>query len=235
MGRLWNLISGFFSLFVAKVEAEHPEIVYQNSIDSLTRKAVQLRDAAASIIRRRDEIEDRYETKTREQKEIDAQIQVAVTQGDEQVGTLLLEKKEALDQEVADLNVEFEQARKDADDVKGALLKIQGERNKLVAEKDRMTAKLASADARIKVQEQLDGLSLDSDVKALDNVRTHIKNRVAAANLGKELGESSLDARLEKIKAQTGSVQAQSKFNQLRQQHLQAQGQQGAQGNNKTM
>ena len=234
MGRLWNLIGGFFSLFVARVETEHPEIVYQNSIDSITKKAVQLRNAAAAIIRRRDELEDRFETKTREQKEIEAQISVAVTQGDEQIGTLLLEKKEALDGEVSDLNVEYEQAKKDADDVKTALLRIQGERNKLVAEKDRMMAKLASADARVKVQEQLDGLSLDSDVKALDNVRTHIKNRVAAANLGKELNESSLDARLDKIKAQTGNVQAQQKFAALRQQHLNAQ-QNQAQGNNKTM
>lgn len=234
MGRLWNLVKGFFALFVSRVETEHPEIVYQNSIDSLTVKAVQLRNAAAAIIRRRDELEDRYETKTREVKDIDAQLAVAIQSGDEEIGTLLIEKKEALDGEVADLTVEYEQGKKDADDVKKALLRIQAERNKLVAEKDRMMAKLASADARIKVQEQLDGLSLDSDVKALDNVRTHIKNRVAAASLGKELSESSLDARLEKIKSQVGNVQAQQKFAALRQQHLNAQ-KQGSQGTNKTM
>jgi phage shock protein A len=181
------------------------------------------------LIRRRDELEDRFETKNRELKEIEAQLQVAVQNGDEEVGTLLVEKLEALQSEVADLNVEYDQARKDADDVKSALLRIQAERNKLVAEKDRMMAKLASADARIKVQEQLDGLSMDSDVKALDNVRTHIKNRVAAANLGKELSESSLDARLEKIKSQVGNVQAKSKFEELRKQHIAAQ--QGQQGN----
>ncbi|HRH42173.1 MAG TPA: PspA/IM30 family protein [Pyrinomonadaceae bacterium] len=227
MGRVWNLIKGFFGLFVSKVEQEHPEIVYQNSIDSLTQKAVQLRQAAAAIIRRRDEIEDRYENKAREAKEIEAQLTVAVNNGDEEIGTLLVEKKDVLDSEIADLTVEMEQARADANDVKSALLKIQGEREKLVAEKDRMVGKLASAQARVKIQEQLDGLSLDSDVKALDNVRTHIKNKIAEANLGKELSESSLDARLEKIKSQVGSVQAQTKFQQMRQQHLNAQNQQG--------
>ncbi len=224
---MWNLIKGFFGLFVSKVEQEHPEIVYQNSIDSLTQKAVQLRQAAAAIIRRRDEIEERYENKAREAKEIDAQLQVAIQNGDEEIGTLLVEKKDALDAEVADLTVEMEQARADANDVKSALLKIQAEREKLVAEKDRMIGKLASAQARVKIQEQLDGLSLDSDVKGLDNVRTHIKNKIAEANLGKELSESSLDARLEKIKSQVGSVQAQTKFQQMRQQHLNAQNQQG--------
>lgn len=227
MGRVWNLIKGFFGLFVSKVEQEHPEIVYQNSIDSLTQKAVQLRQAAASIIRRRDEIEDKYETKVREAKEIDAQLQVAIQNGDEEIGTVLVEKKDELDVEVAELQRDMQQARDDANDVKSALLKIQAEREKLVAEKDRMLGKLASAQARVKIQEQLDGLSLDSDVKALDNVRTHIKNKIAEADLGKELGESSLDARLEKIKSQVGSVQAQTKFQQMRQQHLNAQQQQG--------
>lgn len=223
MGRLWNLITGFFGLFVSKVEQEHPEIVYQNSIDALTKNAVKLRGAAAAIIRRRDEIEDRYETKTREAKEVEAQLAVAVQNGDEEIGTVLVEKKDVLDVEIAELQRDMEQARTDANDVKTALLKIQSEREKLIAEKDRMVGKLQSAEARIKIQEQLDGLSLDSDVKALDNVRTHIKNRIAEADLGKELSESSLDARLEKLKSQVGSVQAQNKFQQMRQQHLNAQ------------
>ena len=59
-----------------------------------------------------------------------------------------------------------------------------------------MLAKMQSAQARLKIQEQLDGLSVDAEVKALDNVREHIKTTIAEANLGKELSESSLDARL---------------------------------------
>ena len=59
-----------------------------------------------------------------------------------------------------------------------------------------MLAKMQSAQARIKIQEQLDGLSVDAEVKALDNVREHIKTTIAEANLGRELSESSLDARL---------------------------------------
>lgn len=223
MGRLWNLVKGFFGLFIADVEKDHPEIVYQNSIDALTENAVKLRGAAASIIRRRDEIEDRYEEKAREVKEIEAQLEVALQNNDAEVGTLLVEKKDALDVEIAELEVEMQQARTDADDVKSALLKIQAERQKLIAEKDRMVAKLQSAEARIKVQEQLDGLSMESDVKALDNVRTHIKNRIAEANLGKELSESSLDARLEKIKSQVGNVQAQNKFQEMLKQRQNAQ------------
>ena len=59
-----------------------------------------------------------------------------------------------------------------------------------------MLARMQSAQARLRIQEQLDGFSVDAEVKALDNVREHIKNTIAEANLGKELAGTSLDARL---------------------------------------
>ena len=71
-----------------------------------------------------------------------------------------------------------------------------------------MLAKMESAQARVRIQEQLDGLSVDAEVKALDNVRTHIKNTIAQANLGQELAESSLDSRLAALRAQSGEVTA---------------------------
>jgi len=102
----------------------------------------------------------------------------------------------------------METARTDADSAKTSLLGVQSEIRKLQSERDSMLAKMQSAQARIKVQEQLDGLSVDAEVKALDNVRQHIKTTIAEANLGKELSESSLDSRLAALRNQTGEVQA---------------------------
>jgi phage shock protein A len=82
--------------------------------------------------------------------------------------------------------------------------------------RDSMLAKMQSAQARIKVQEQLDGLSVDAEVKALDNVRQHIKTTIAEANLGKELSESSLDSRLAALRTQTGDVQAKQQLAELK-------------------
>ena len=66
---------------------------------------------------------------------------------------------------------------------------------------------MASAKARIKVQEQLEGLSVDAEVKALDNVRDHISNLSAEAKLGKELAGENLDSRLAAIRRQmSGSL-----------------------------
>ena len=95
-----------------------------------------------------------------------------------------------------------------------------------------MLAKMQSAQARIKIQEQLDGLSVDAEVKALDNVREHIKTTIAEANLGRELSESSLDARLAgDPRSQAGDVQAQQQLAELKAKRA---AQQAAQGQ-KTM
>ena len=111
---------------------------------------------------------------------------------------------------------ELGQAQTDAESAKASLIQVQSEIGKLKAEKDRMLAKMASAQARVKIQEQLDGLSVDAEVKALDNVREHIKNTVAAANLGDELKDNDLDGRLNKLRNASGEVTANDEWEKLK-------------------
>jgi phage shock protein A len=132
------------------------------------------------------------------------------------LAVILIQKKNQLLAEVTDLKAEMEAAHGDADSAKASLLSVQSEIRKLQGERDSMLAKMQSAQARIKVQEQLDGLSVDAEVKALDNVRQHIKTTIAEANLGKELSESSLDSRLAALRNQTGDVQAKQQLAELK-------------------
>ena len=72
-----------------------------------------------------------------------------------------------------------------------------------------MLAKMQSAQARVsRSRSSSTGLSVDAEVKALDNVREHIKNTIAEANLGRELGDASLDSRLAALRKQSGDVTA---------------------------
>src|ERR671913_3388 len=170
VSRFGNLWRGFLSLWISGVEKQHPEIAYENAINSMVEKYSKLKTATAAIIRRREELDDRFKR----------------------------------------ANAELQQTE---------------------AELDTMLAKMQSAQARIKVQEQLDGLSVDAEVKALDNVRQHIKTTIAEANLGKELSESSLDNRLAALKSQTGDVQARQQLAELKARKAAQQASQG----NKTM
>jgi phage shock protein A len=105
---------------------------------------------------------------------------------------------------------------KDADSAKASLVQVQAEIKSLKAEKDNMLAKMASAEARVRIGEQLEGLSVDAEVKALENVREHIKTTIAEANLNQELGESDLDTRLKKLRDATGETTSKSEWERLR-------------------
>jgi phage shock protein A len=215
-GRLGNLWRGFVSLWISDVEKKHPEIAYENAINSMVQKYTQLKKATAAIIRRREDVESRLATASKELAQVEADLATAVETNQQDLGIVLLQKQKALSAEVAELKAEAEMAVKDADSAKASLVQVQAEIKKLKAEKDSMLAKMHSAQVKVRIQEQLEGLSVDNEVKALDNVREHIKNTIAEANLGKELGESDLDARLKALRAQTGEVSAKSEWERLR-------------------
>jgi len=226
--RLSNLWSGFLSLWVSDLEKEHPEIAYENSINSMIEKYSALKKATAAIIRRREDIETRLKRQMTELAQVNGDLNTAVETNQDELAVVLISKKNALDAEVAELTADLDQSKSDADDAKRALMSVQGEINKLKGEKDRMLAKMESAKARIKVQEQLEGLSVDAEVKALDNVRGHINNLAAEAKLGKELAEGSLDGKLAELRRQTGDVTARSQLAELKAKKAAAAAAQGA-------
>jgi phage shock protein A len=214
--RLSNLLSGFMSLWISDVEKEHPEIAYENAINAMVEKYAKLKRATAAIIRRRDEVHERYATQSKELAEVTSDLDIAVQTAKDDLALILIQKKNQLEKEVAELKTDLQTAGTDADSAKAALLQVQAEIKKLQAEKDNMLAKMESAKARIRIQGQLDGLSVDAEVKALENVRGHIKNTIAEANLGKELSESTLDQKLQSLRAQTGDVTARSQLDEMK-------------------
>ena len=214
--RLSNLWKGFVSLWISDIEKEHPEIAYENAINSMIEKYSKLKKATAAIIRRREDASERLGAQTKELAQVTADLNVAIETNQDDLATVLIQKKNVLEKDIAELKVDLDTASKDADSAKQSLMSVQNEIKKLKAEKDNMLAKMASAQARIKISEQLDGLSVDAEVKALDNVREHIKNTIAQANLGAELKSTDLDERLKQLRTQSGDVTAKQELAQLK-------------------
>ena len=214
--RLGNLWKGFLSIWISDVEKEHPEIAYENAINSMIEKYSKLKNATAAIIKRREDVDERLKRATRDLAQTEAELNAAVETNQDDLAVILIQKKNGLDQEVLEMRGDLDTASKDADSAKSSLLQVQAEIKKLKAERDVMLARMQSAQARLQIQGQLDGLSVDAEVKALDNVREHIKTTVAAANLGKELSETSLDARLASLKDKAGDVQAKQQLAEIK-------------------
>jgi phage shock protein A len=222
-GRLRNLWKGFLSIWISDVEKKHPEIAYENAINSMIEKYTNLKKATAAIIRRREDIEARLADKNKDLAQVTGDLNTAVETNQQDLGMVLIQKQKALTDEISGLKADQLQAVKDADSAKASLMQVQGEIKKLKDEKDTNLAKMASAEARLRIQDQLEGLSLDNEVKALDGVREHIKNTVAQANLNQELGSTDLDSRLKQLRAQTGDVSAKSEWEKLQQARAAAQ------------
>ncbi|HPU80403.1 PspA/IM30 family protein [Accumulibacter sp.] len=216
MGRLSNLWSGFVSLWITDVEKRHPEIAYQNAIDSMIEKYGKLKSATAAIMRRREEISARLESERGELAAISADLNAALATGQDELGIVLIQKKNALEASTRALEQEMEQARADAQEAKDSLIQVKAEIQKLKDEKDRMLAQMLSAQARLKIQNQLEGLSVDAEVRALDNVREHIKNTVAEARMGSELRDSDLDVKLAKLRQSSGAITARQQLEEMK-------------------
>ena len=215
-GRLGNLWSGFISLWLEDIEKKQPEIAYENAVQSMTDKYVKLKRATAAIIRRREEIEARLTDEQKELAHVSNDLNAAIDTGQDDLAVVLIQKKNAISSSIAELNENLAQAKGDADDAKASLMSVKAEIERLKGEKDRMLAKLESAQARLKIQDQLEGLSVDADMKALEGVRTHIKNQVAEAKLGKELADNDLDTRLRALRQQAGNTTARSELEALK-------------------
>jgi phage shock protein A len=214
--RLANLWRGFLSLWISDVEKAHPEIAYENAINSMIEKYSKLKSATAAIIRRREDLDERVKKAHAEMVQTEAELNVAVETNQDDLAVILIQKKNQLSALLEELKTDAETAQRDAEGAKAALIGVQGDIRKLKGERDTMLARMQSAQARMRIQEQLEGLSVDAEVKALDNVREHIKNTIAEANLGQELADSSLDTRLAALRTQAGDVQAKQQLAELK-------------------
>jgi len=233
--RIANVWKGFLSLWVSDIENRNPEAVYEAAIDERVRKHKELKKAVSGIVYLRNKLSTELEQKERELKDVMTQLPVALEDGEDEVALVLIQKKDELASQIEALSAELKKISDQAEDAKAGLLQFQGEIEKLKREKESMLAAKANAEARIQIQETLDGLSTDADVKALDNVREGIQKLQAEADIGGELQEGSLDVKLAKIKEKAASSSARQQLAEMKRQ-MEARKQGAAQGGvNKTI
>lgn len=216
--RIANVWRGFLSLWVSDIENRNPEAVYESAIDERVRKHRDLKKAVSGIVYLRNKLSTELETKERELKEVMTQLPIAIDDGEDEVALVLIQKKDELTKDIESISNELSKISEQAEDAKAGLLSFQAEIEKLKREKEQMLAKKANAEARIQIQETLDGLSTDADVKALDNVREHISKLQAEADIGSEIQGDSLDAKLAKIKDKAANSSAKAQLAEMKRQ-----------------
>jgi phage shock protein A len=216
MARMYNMWKGFLSLFATNIEEKHPEIAYENAINSMSEKYMALKSAVSRIIARREQLSTRIKKHENELADIRAQVQVAVEQNEDEAAMVLLERQTELEKALAEDSRELDETAKEAEVAKDSLRSVQAEIEKLKRERDRVVATIKDSEARKQIDDQLQGISVDAEVKALQSVRDYADRVKGEVKLNSELRESSLEGKLAKIKQQTGSLEAKQKLAALK-------------------
>ena len=118
---------------------------------------------------------------------VGTQLDIAVDHDDDAVALALIGRRDALAAEVERLTGELTELTTEADGAKKNLITFQNEIARLRDEKVRMLARLANAKARLRLQETLNGLSPDADIRALDTVRDYINRLVTETQISRDL------------------------------------------------
>ena len=136
--RISNIWKGFISLWISEVEQSNPEAVYEAAIEERVKKHRELKKAVSGIVYLRNKLSAELEQAEKQLVEVEAQIPIAVEEGEDDVALVLLQKKDELTTKIALTQAELEKVASQAEEAKSGLIAFQGEIEKLKREKQEM-------------------------------------------------------------------------------------------------
>ena len=185
--RFAYLVRAVFGSWVRRGERRNPAAVYEQAIEDRTRQYRELKEAVAGILYMRNKLEAEIHERRIEVARVEGDVRSAVGRGHDELSLRLIEHKQRLGEDVERAERELDAVRREADEAKGNLLRFREELRSLAREKGRMLATLANAVARRRLSEALEGLSVDADVRALEDVREQIARIATEGQLDREL------------------------------------------------
>ncbi len=216
ISRLRNLVSGKFSRWLKSREAHDPEAVYEAAISDRIRRYQQLKNAAAGAIYMRNKLERELKQKGAELSEVAEQAGQAADINEDQCALILIRRKHELEADCAGVKEELSQLTVEAEDAKKNLVGFKSEIDKLKTEKVRMLARLRNAQARMRVERALEEFSYDEDLRALQDVRESIQQMLTQAGVNREIHGSEIDQKLEEIRRHNAEVKVQAELDELK-------------------
>jgi phage shock protein A len=216
--RIANLWTGFLNLWISDLEKENPRAVYEARIAEMIKTHVELKDAVSNLVYLRNKSEAEYTAAATELKQVIGDLATALKMAKDDAALALIKKKKELEGRVGQKEADLDNLKTQVDQRIAQLNDFKTEIKKLKVERDRALADLAMAEGVMDIQEQIDGISLDADIQALEGVREHIQKRVAASELGEEMSESSIDRELKAIRAASADNDAQAELDEMKRQ-----------------
>jgi phage shock protein A len=210
--RFFSLVGGKLNRWLKAREARDPEAVYESAISDRLRRYGELKAAAAGVIYMRNKLERELRQKSAEMKEVDEEAAQAADLNEDQCALILIARKHQLETDCTRLREELSDLTREAEGAKKNLVAFKGDIENLRVEKVRMIARLKNAQARVRIQQALEQVSYDEDVRALEEVRESIARMLAQAGVNHEVQESELDEKLAEIRERTAQTKAEAEL-----------------------
>ena len=217
VSRIRNLVEGAFGQWLKRREHQNPGAVYEAAIQARTRQYGKLREAAAGVIYMRGKLTDDLQRRRGELDAIQRELGAAADRDDDELALALIGRRNHLQAEVDRLAQEVREVADEAEAAKRNLVAFQGEIGRLRDEKVRMIAKWANARARRRFQQTLDGFAPDADIRALEEVRDHIRRLTGELDVERELGDAGLDERADAARREQEQAAAQAELARIKQ------------------
>jgi phage shock protein A len=214
--RVQNLVRGVMAQWLGRREERHPGAVYEAAIHERMEQYVKLREAAAGVLYMRSKLSKELQLRSTELTRLRNQLEIAVDLDDDAAALALIGRRDASAAEVERLTAELTDLTAEADTAKKNLTAFQSEITRLRDEKVRMMARLANAKARLRLQETLNGLSPDADIRALEAVRDHINRLVSEVQVARDAGDPELERRLGNIRDAEAHAAARAQLDELK-------------------
>ncbi len=203
LSRFIALVRGALHGWVREREERSPRAVYEEAIAERTRHYAELKRAVAGILYMRNKLDGEIDQVRNALTRTHEEIRVALRKGDDAAALALVRRKQGLVGELERAEHEVERIRAEAEEAKGNLVRFRDEIRSLEREKVRMLATLANAKARRRIQEALEGFSVEGEMRALEGVREYVARVRAEGRLDEELpsADDGLEHRIRQIRA----------------------------------
>jgi phage shock protein A len=219
-GRFQNLVRAIFGGWIRGGELNNPRAVYEQAIEERTKQYRQLKEAVAGILYMRNKLEHEITERRAEIARLHDDLRRGVRRGQDDLALALIDRKQQLMEDLERAERELDEVRVEAEDAKNNLVRFREEIRSLMHEKSRVLASLANGQARRRIHEALEGLSVDADMRALEAVREHVAKLSTEGRLDRELGDDGLRTRLRAIRDEAREDAARCELDELKRQFL---------------
>jgi phage shock protein A len=216
LARFGSLLRGVFSVWIRDRENRSPEAVYEQAIAERTRQYRELKDAVAGILYMRNKIQAEITERRADIARLHDDIRRAIRKSQDDLAVTLIAHKQGLFEELERSEQELQGVRSEADEAVRNLARFREEIRGLIREKGHALATLANARARRRLQQALEGLSVDAEMSALESVREYISKMASSNELDREVGDANMRSRLREIRDEARRDAALSELEQLK-------------------